>query len=322
MSVRFVDVLAARPRVYRHLLRTPLHHSPGLSRLLDAEVHVKHENHHVVGAFKVRGGVNLAAQLTPAEVAAGLYTASSGNHGQSIAFAGRVTGTPVTVAVPEGANPIKVQAMRDLGAEVIFHGSDFDEAREWIAGVAAEKRGRFIGPTAPELIAGVGTYALEILEDLPAVEEVFVPVGAGSGACGCCLVMKTVNPAIRVVGVQSARAPAVQQSWALGRPIEADMATRHEGLQTRVSHANAMEILGRPQEGLDDFALVSDEAIDEAVSLLLEHTRNVAEGAGAAALAGALAHKDRIAGRRVVVVLSGGNLSREALEDLLRRVAG
>jgi threonine dehydratase len=158
MNIR--EILEARPRVYRHLQRTPLHHYPGLSALLGAEVWVKHENHLPVGAFKVRGGVNLGLQLGEEERARGLYTASTGNHGQSIAFGGQVAGVPVTVAVPEGANPEKMAAMRQLGAEVIEHGPDFDAAREWIADVAREKGGRFIGPTEPELLAGYGTYAL------------------------------------------------------------------------------------------------------------------------------------------------------------------
>lgn len=317
--MEFGDVLAARPRVYQHLARTPLIRSAGLSRLLGADVHVKCENHHAAGAFKVRGGVNLASQLTPAECAGGLYTASSGNHGQSIAFSGKVAGAAVTVAVPEGANPAKVAAMRDLGAEVVFHGRDFDEAREWIAEVAVEKRGRFVGPTDPELIAGVGTYALEILEDLPDVEAIFVPVGAGSGACGVCLVAKTVNPAIRVVGVQSESAPTVQRSWAEGRPVEGPMETRHEGLQTRVAHANSLAMLRHPERGLDDFVLVSDDDVDEAILLLLEHTRNLAEGAGAAALAAAMAQRDALAGKKVAVVISGGNIMLETLQTILAR---
>ena len=180
------DVLAARHHIARHLARTPLLAYPGLSELVGAEVYIKHENHHVVGAFKVRGGVNLAAHLTDDERRTGLFTASTGNHGQSIAFAGKVTGTPVRVAVPEGANPSKVAAMRRLGAEVIAHGSDFDEAREWMRGEAEAAGARFIGPTEPELIAGVGTYTLEILEDLPDVEVIIVPVGAGSGAASVC----------------------------------------------------------------------------------------------------------------------------------------
>jgi threonine dehydratase len=317
MDLALRDVIAARGAVARHLRPTPLRRYGGLSDLVGADVWVKHENHLPTGAFKVRGGVNLAARLDDDTRARGLYTASTGNHGQSIAFAGRVTGTPVTIAVPEGANPVKVAAMRELGAEISVHGEDYDEAREWIAGVAREKGGRFIGPTEPDLIAGVGTYALEILEELPDVDAIFVPVGAGSGACGLCLVAKTLDPRIELIGVQSAAAPAVQHSWREGRPVEGEMATRAEGLATRVSHPNAMRILADRESGLDDFVLVAEDEIDAAVVQLIDHTRNLAEGAGAAALAGAIAQRERLRGRKVVVVLSGGNMARAELARIL-----
>src|SRR3990172_4472075 len=141
------DVIAARPNVYRYLRPTPLYHYPGLSELIGARVWVKHENHQPVGAFKVRGGLNLVARLSEKERASGLFTASTGNHGQSIAYAARAHGVRATIAVPEGANPGKVAAMRGLGAEVICHGRDFDSAREWVTGVAAAQGGRFVGAT-------------------------------------------------------------------------------------------------------------------------------------------------------------------------------
>jgi threonine dehydratase len=312
MSLR--DILEARPRVYRQLCRTPLHPYAGLSALLGARVWVKHENHLPVGAFKVRGGVNLAAQLDDDDRARGLYTASTGNHGQSIAYGGRAAGAAVTVAVPEGANPEKVAAMRRLGARVVENGRDFDEAREWIAGVAREKGGRFIGPTEPELVAGVGTYALEIFEDLPDADVLIVPVGAGSGAAGCCLVASTLSPGTEVIAVQAERAPAAWLSWKERRPVDAEMHTRAEGVATRVAFDNTQRIL---REHLADFVLVSEEAMEEGVRLLLEHTHNLAEEAGAASLAAALELRERLKGRKVVLVLSGGNLSRERLKEIL-----
>jgi threonine dehydratase len=300
----FQDVLAARRAVYAHLSRTPLHRYRGLADLVGAEVWVKHEDHHPVGAFKVRGGLNLVARLSPEERRAGLYTASTGNHGQSLAFAGRVSGTRVTVAAPQGANPSKVAAMRALGAEVVLHGRDFDEAREWIRDRAKREGARFVGPADPELIAGVATYALEIVEDLPDVEVIVVPVGVGSGAAGVCLAARTLNPAIRVIAVQSERAPAVQQTWRQGRPVEAPMETRAEGLATRVPFEITQRILRDPTIGLEDFVLVSDEALDRAILLLLEHAQS-------------LELRERLAGRRVVLVLSGRNLSMAALRGLL-----
>lgn len=311
-----VDIIAARPHVYRYLRPTPLYRYAGLSELIGANVWVKHENHLPVGAFKVRGGLNLVATMGAKERASGLFTASTGNHGQSIAYAARAHGVRATIAVPEGANPGKVAAMRGLGAEVAFHGPDFDSAREWVTGVAAAQGGRFVGPTEAPLIHGVGTYALEIIEDLPDVDAIIVPVGAGSGVCATGIVAKTVNPAIQVIGVQSAQAPAIQMSWAAGKTVSAQMNTVAEGLATRVPFANTQRIM---RKYLDDFVLVEDAAIEEAVLLLLEHTHNLAEGAGAAALAAAIMLRPRLAGKNVVLVLSGGNLSADQLRRLLAR---
>lgn len=308
------DIIAARPHVYRFLRPTPLHHYAGLSRLLGAQVWVKHENHQPVGAFKVRGGLNLVAGLSEAQRQAGLYTASTGNHGQSIAFAARAYGVHATIAMPERANPDKVAAMRGLGAEVVFHGPDFDAAREWMMQVAAERSGLFIGPTDEPLICGVGTYALEIVEDLPDVDVIIVPVGAGSGVCGTGIVAKAVNPRIQVIGVQSAQAPAMQRSWASGQMVTAEMRTFAEGVATRVPFDNTQRIM---RQVLDDFVLVDDADIEAAILLLLEHTHNLAEGAGAAPLAAALQLQERLAGKKVVLVMSGGNLALDTLRRLL-----
>lgn len=308
------DVIAARPNVYRYLRPTPLHHYTGLSQMVGAEVWVKHENHQPVGAFKVRGGLNLAAHLTADERRAGLFTASTGNHGQSIAFAARVHGIRATIAVPEGANPGKVAAMRGLGAEVIFHGADFDAAREWIMAEARGRGGRFVGPTEELLICGVGTYALEILEDLPAVDVIIAPVGAGSGACGVSIVAKSINPRIQVIAAQSAQAPAMQLSWKSNQLVTAETSTFAEGVATRMPFENTQRIMRRY---LDDFVLVDDEAIKEAVVLMLQHTHNLAEGAGALPLAAALQLKQRLAGKNVVLILSGGNLALDQLHHIL-----
>lgn len=310
------DVIAARPHVYRHLKPTPLYRYSGLSELIGANVWVKHENHQPVGAFKVRGGLNLVAHLSQEERNSGLFTASTGNHGQSIAFAARAYGVRATIAVPEGANPGKVAAMRGLGAEVAFHGRDFDSAREWVMGVARAQGGRFVGATEELLIHGVGTYALEIIEELPEVDVIIVPVGAGSGACATGIVAKTINPAIQVIGVQSAQAPAMQRSWTSGRAICADTNTVAEGLATRIPFENTQRIM---RKYLDDFVLVDDAAIEAAVLLLLDHTHNLAEGAGAASLAAAVKLKHRLVAKNVVLVMSGGNLSVEQLRRVLAR---
>ena len=218
--------------------------------------------------------------------------------------------------MPEGANSGKVAAMRGLGAEVAFHGPDFDSAREWVMGIAAAQGGRFVGPTEELLIHGVGTYALEIVEDLPEVDAIIVPVGAGSGVCATGIVAKTINPAIQVIGVQSAQAPAIQMSWASGKTVSADMRTVAEGLATRVPFENTQRIM---RQYLDDFVLVDDAAIEDAILLLLEHTHNLAEGAGAASLAAAIKLRQRLAGKNVVLVMSGGNLGMDQLRRLLAR---
>jgi threonine dehydratase len=309
------DVYRARPHVYQYLRPTPLYRYQGLSELVGGEIFLKHENHQPVGAFKVRGGLNLVANLDDRQKNGGLFTASTGNHGQSIAFAARAHGIKATIAVPEGANPGKVSAMRGLGAKVVCHGTDFDAARLWVTEVAKEKEGTFVGPTDEPLIHGVGTYALEILEDLPDVDIIIVPVGAGSGVCGTAIVAKSINPKIKVIGVQSAQAPTMQQSWQQGRPVEAGMTTIAEGLATRMPFANTQSIMARY---LDDFVLVEDMALEEAVRLLLVHSHNLVEEAGAASLAAALSLGEQLSGKKVVLVVSGGNLSINRLAHILR----
>ena len=308
------DIRAAQINVYKYLKPTPMYHYTGLSELLGTDVWVKHENHQPVGAFKVRGGINLAASLTDEEKTKGLYTASSGNHGQSIAYASRAFGIKATIAVPEGANPEKVALMKGMGAEVLFHGEDFDSAREWVEELAKEKNGKFVSPTDDELICGVGTYALEILEELPDVNKIFVPVGAGSGVCGTCIVAKNTDSDIRVIGVQSTEAPTMQRSWKSGELLSGEMNTTVEGIATRVAFESTQEIM---RKYLDDFLLVSDESIYKALNLLIEHTHNLVEGAGAAAFAGALSVKETLKGQKIVVIMSGGNISTGQLSNIL-----
>lgn len=309
------DVISAQKHVYRHLRPTPLYTYSTLSELVGTRTWVKHENHQPVGAFKVRGGLNLAANLTHEERNNGLFTASTGNHGQSIAYAARAYGIKSVIAVPEGANPGKIAAMRGLGAEVIFHGADFDEAREWIKQLANEKGGKFVGPTDEPLIHGVGTYALEILNDLPSVDTIIVPVGAGSGVCGTAIVAKTINKDIEIIAVQSAQAPSMKLSWESGTMVEAEMKTIAEGLATRVPFENTQRIM---RAYVDDFILVDDADINKATALLLEHTHNLVEEAGAAPLAAALHMRERLKDKNVVLVVTGGNLSMLNLKKLSR----
>jgi threonine dehydratase len=311
----FTDVLSARRVVARHLARTPLAHYPALSRLAGARLLVKHENQQPTGAFKVRGGVNLISRLTAEEQRAGVVAASTGNHGQSVAYAAQLFGVRATVFVPEGANPLKVAAMRDYGAEVIFRGRDFDEAREHCEALARERGARYVhSGNEPLLIAGVATASLEIFEDAPEVDTIIVPVGGGSGAAGACLVAKTVSPRARVVGVQAERAPAAFESWRARELREAAMETEAEGLATRTAFELPQRML---REWLDDFVLVSEEEIRCAVVHYVEGAHTLAEGAGAAALAAALKLGPSLAGRTVALVLSGGNATPEQLRRAL-----
>lgn len=307
------DVIAARANVYRHLKPTPLYSYSTLNAATGLDLYVKHENHQPVGAFKVRGGLNLAANLPDAKRSAGLFTASTGNHGQSIAFAARAYGMKATIAVPDGANPAKVAAMRGLGAEVVFHGADFDTSREWAAELAKAQGGIFVGPTDQPLICGVATLALEILEELPDVDVIIVPVGAGSGAAGAAIVAKSINPKIQVIGVQSAQAPTQQLSWKAGMPVIGPMATFVEGVATRVPFENTQAIM---RKFLDDFVLIEDEDTKHSMRLLVEHTRNLPEGAAGLSLAAAIKLKDRLTGKKVAIDFCGGNLSIDNLRSL------
>ena len=313
------DVIEAKRRILPHLVRTPLHHYLALDELLGAQVYVKHENHQRLGAFKVRGGVNLLSQLSEEEKRRGVATASTGNHGQSIAYAAGVFGAKSIIAVPEGANPGKVESMRNLAAKVVFHGRNFDESREYAERLAKEEGYRYIhAANEPMLIAGVGTYSLEIVEDLPNVDIIIVPVGGGSGACGACIVSKTINPSIQVIGVQAAKAPAAYMSWKEGRILEAPVETVAEGLATRFGYSLPQSIL---RDLLDDFLLVTEEELNQAVVLHLEKTHSLAEHAGAASLAAALKIKDRLRGKKVVIIMSGGNISLQHLRAALDQQA-
>jgi threonine dehydratase len=311
----FNDVLAARERIRPYLKPTALHRYPALDELVGTETWVKHENHQPICAFKVRGGINLVAQLPEAERKKGVITASTGNHGQSIAYAARLFGIRAIICVPEGANPVKVKSIRGLGAEVITHGKDFDEAREHCERLGREQGYRYIhSGNEPDLIAGVATEALEILEAQPGVEVIIVPVGGGSGASGTCIVAKAINPGIRVIGVQSAEAPAAHRSWKERRLVTDRMATMAEGLATRTAFELPQRILW---DMLDDFVLVSDSDLRHAVRLMIETTRNLVEPAGASPLAAALQLKDRLAGKQIALILTGSNISPAQLRELL-----
>ena len=311
------DVLAARRRIRAHLDPSPLRSYPSIDRLVGAEVWVKHENLLPTGAFKVRGGVNLMSQLDAQTRARGVISASTGNHGQSIAFAARLFGVSAIICAPENANPVKVEAMRDLGAEVVLVGEDFDDAREHCERLAREHGYRYIhSGNEPDLIAGVGTHTLEVLEERPDIEVVIVPIGGGSGASGACIAGKSIRPELEVIGVQSAQAPTAHDSWREGKLVERPMQTVAEGLATRTAFELPQRII---REKLDDFVLVGDDELLAAVAVMIEKTRTLVEPAGAAALAAALSPqtRGRIKGRKVALICSGANISPAQLREVV-----
>ena len=306
------DVLAAHKTIAPYLPPTPLHHYPMLDQLLDAEVYVKHENYQPIGAFKVRGGINFMAHLDPATAKRGVVTASTGNHGQSIAYAAQVFGIKAAIVVPEGANPVKVEAMRAYGADVIFHGKDFEASKAHCATLEQEEGMRFISSgDEPLLVTGVGTHTLEIVQALPDVDVIIVPVGGGSGAAGASLTAKAVNPAIRVIGVQAEGAPAAYLTWRDRKPHTAGIDTFAGGLQTGAPFMLPQEIMW---QYMDDFVLVNDDELKQAVRLYLEKAKTLAEPAGAAPLAAALKLREQLGGLKVALILSGGNVSPDELK--------
>ena len=314
----FKDVLDAKKIVSKYLIRTPLLYSKQLSRILGCDAYVKCENAQITGAFKVRGGVNLVSKLSEEEKRKGVIAVSTGNHGLSVAYAASLFDVDATIVMPEGANPFKVQAIKDLGAKVVFRGKDYDEAKEWTEKEAVKEGYRYIhSGNEPYLIAGVGTLYLEILEDLPDVDVIIVPVGGGSGASAACIVAKTINPEIKVIGVQSSGAPAVYLSWKNRKIVKMkEVKTFAEGLATRAPFELTLDIMWKY---LDDMILVKDEEIAKAIILLLQTIHQVAEGAGAAATAAALKIKEQIKGKKVALVLSGGNISFDKLKGIITK---
>jgi threonine dehydratase len=296
------DIYAARERIATHVRPSPLLKHPLLDEAAGLSIWVKHENHNPTGAFKVRGGLNLVASLTREEKASGIVTASTGNHGQSIGLASRLHGVACTVFVPVGNNPEKNAAMRAYGATVEEVGRDFDEAREKCEQRAADTGARYVhSANEPLLLAGVGTYALEVFEHLPTADVVLVAIGGGSGACGLITVRNALGAKTRIIGVGAVNAGESANTFA-------------EGVATRVTFDLTFGIL---KQHLDDFVLLTEDELAEGVRLALRTTHNLAEGAGSASLAAAVKLKDQLQGQRVVCVMSGGNLDHAKLKWIL-----
>lgn len=308
------DLAQARERVAPHVPPTPALRWPLLEQATGTETWVKHENHNPTGAFKVRGGVTFVARLLAERPdVPGLIAATRGNHGQSVAHAGRLAGLPVVIVVPEGNSPDKNAATSSYGAELVVHGRDYQEAREYAARLAAERGLVTVPPFHPWLVEGVATGAAELHEDVPALDTVYVPVGMGSGICAQIAVRDLLGAATEVVGVVSDRAPAYALSFEAGHPVSTDDAdTFVDGVACRTPDPAAVAAI---VAGATRFVRVSEELATEAMALMYRATHNLAEPAGSFALAGLLADREAAAGRRVAVVHTGGN----ADFDVLRR---
>jgi threonine dehydratase len=293
---------------------TPAHAWPLLSERLGASVVIKHENHTPTAAFKVRGGLVYVDRMRRERPrTAGLISATRGNHGQSLAFAARRYGVPVTILVPRGNAVEQNRAMKALGAELVEHGEDFQAAREEAYRRAATAGLEFVPAFHPDLVLGVATYALELLRKVPDLDVLYVPIGQGSGICGCILARDLLGLKTAIVGVQSTEAPCYALSFAAGTVVTtASSNTRADGMATRIPDADAFEII---RKGAARIVQVSDDEIGAAIRTLWTDTHNLAEGAGAAALAAALQEKQKNRGKRIGLILSGGNIDL----DMFRR---
>ena len=310
------EIRDSQPLIYELMLRTPQISWPLLNELLEAKVWVKHENHTPIGAFKARTAVVYAAELfNRSNGIKGLMTATRGNHGQSVALAGKRFNVPVTIVIPHGNSSEKNAAMREQGANLIEFGSDFQDAREHAQKVAAEEGLHFVPPYHRDFLKGIGTYWLELFSSVPDLDFAYVPIGMGSGICAGCAVRNGMNLKTKLVGVVSDGAPANALSFAAGKPVSAPVTTKiADGIALRMPDEEALEIM---LKNVDHVVTVSDDEIREAMRIYFTSTHNVAEGAGAAALAGAMKEKGKIAGKRLALILTGGNVDRELFASVL-----
>ena len=318
--ITFEDVLAARERLRPHLAVTPLRNYPALDARVGAgiRVWVKHENHNPTNAFKARNGLAAVSALTPDERRRGVVGASAGNHGLGLANAGRIFGVRVVICVPVSANPEKVEAIRGFGAEVVEHGEDYSAAVERAAQLAQEQGLTLMHSTeCPAVLAGAGTITLEMLEQQPDLEAIVVSLGGGSQAVGAMTVLRGLGRRIPVFAVQAQGASVIHDSYhARQRLTASSVSTIADGLATRVTYDVTFDAL---VTGLEDFLVVSEAEIAEAVRTLIATTHNLVEPSGAVPLAGLMHLRDRLAGRKIALVVSGANIDQAVLRRILAR---
>jgi len=316
MQITLDDITSAASIVYSDMQATPQYRWPLLCERMGIEVWVKHENHSPVGAFKIRGGLVYFAHLAQSDnVPGGVIGATRGNHGQSVGYAARQYGIPATIVVPHGNSVEKNAAMRALGVELIEHGDDFQAAREYAQALARVQSLHLVPSFHSMLVAGVATYSLELLQAVKDIDIVYVPIGLGSGICGMLAARDALGLKTDVVGVVSAHASAYAQSFEAGVAIESPVTTiLSDGMACRVPEPAALELI---LQGVDRIVQVTDNEVSASMRLMFECTHNVCEGAGAAALAAATQEKARLAGRKVAVIASGGNVDQGVFAKVL-----
>jgi len=317
-AVSFQDVLEANRKIRKFIIRTPTYMSVAFSRRTGAEVYLKLESFQQVGVFKIRGAINKVASLPHSELEKGLVTSSSGNHGLAVAYAAKIFGAKAVVVVPENAVKEKVEAIESYGAKVVKHGKDYDEAYSKALKIQKKTKNTFVHPfNDPYVIAGQGTIGLELLEDVPDLDTIIVPVGGGGLISGIAIAAKTLKPDIKTVGVQAEGAPAIYRSWKTGKIVEMDsVETVADGLASRKPLDLTFRLMRRY---VDDILLVTDQEIGEAVLALLSEAHILAEPSGAASLAALLFRYSPKPKEKVAVIISGANISIDYLASLLNK---
>ncbi len=316
--MRFQNILDASRRIRNFVARTPTYRSVVFSQRTGAEVYLKLECFQPVGVFKIRGAINKLCSLSPSELKKGLVTASSGNHGLSVAHAANVYGTKAIVVVPENAVKEKVEAIENYGAEVVKYGKDYDEAYSKALEIQKKTKNTFVHPFDDlYVIAGQGTIGLELLEDVPDIDTIVVPVGGGGLISGIAIAAKTLKPNIKIIGVQAKGAPAIYRSWKVGKIVEIDsVKTVADGLASRKPLDLTFKII---RKHVDDIQLVTDSEIGEAVLALLREAHILAEPSGAASLAALLFRYHPKPKEKVAIIISGANISTDYLASLLKQ---
>lgn len=313
-DISLARTLGARDIIRKHLAPTPLRRYPSLDRRIGAQVYIKHENHNPTGTFKIRGGITLMHHLADTGVS-GVITYSTGNHGASVAASARLFGLTAVVVVPEESNPLKVKAIKDTGAELVAFGKDFEAAGREVARLVETRGLYFVHPAnEPHLINGVGTEFVEIMEAVPDLDVMIVPIGAGSEAAAAVTVLGQIRPQTAIIAVQAQASNAAYLSWQSGKIVSAPNATFAGGVAT----GTAYEVpFGLYKDALADFVLLDENELYEGIALAAHHTRNLTEGAGSACLRAAFKIRDRLAGKKVAIQMSGGNASGDELRTAM-----